>query len=129
MAFNSGKKSWEENTVQSSVEPASRSYLGKTIKIDGEITCEEILTIEGEVRGNIKVGNTLTIGKDGYVQGEIDAKEVKIIGKAEGNIVASDKLEITSQGYFSGSIKSDKLVIEEGAIFKGKANLDVDDKK
>lgn len=127
MALNPGKRN--EFDEYGSAEPDGKSYLGKTIKIKGEISCDEFLVIEGEVKGNIKVNNTLTIGRDGYVKGEIDAKEVKIVGKAEGSIAASDRLEISSQGNFSGSIRSDKLVIEEGAVFKGKANLDDEPKK
>ncbi len=130
MAFNPGKKNdRSEIDEYRPEEPGTQSFLGQTIKIKGEITCDEFLIIEGEVKGNIKINNTLTIGRDGYVKGEIDAKEVKIIGKAEGNITATDKLEISSQGHFSGTIKSDKLVIEEGAVFKGKANLDEEPRK
>lgn len=127
MALNPGKRN--EFDEYGSAEPDDKSHLGKTIKIKGEISCDEFLLIEGEVKGNIKVNNTLTIGRNGYVKGEIDAKEVKIVGKAEGSIAASERLEISSEGNFSGSIKSDKLVIEEGAVFKGKANLDDEPKK
>ena len=100
------------------------SYLGKSMRIKGKITSDEYLTVEGQVEGNINISKTLTIGKNGYVNGKIDAEVVKIDGKAEGNIIAASKLEITSHGTFQGTIKSDKLVIEEGAIFKGKVNAE-----
>lgn len=130
MAFNPGKNNIKDDYGDySSLDTSAQSYLGKTIKVDGEITCDEFLTVEGNVTGNVKVSKTLTIGENGYVKGEIEAKDVKIIGKAEGNINASGKLEISAKGNFKGSIKSDKLVIEEGAIFKGKANMDGSKKK
>lgn len=100
------------------------SYLGKTMKIKGKITSDEYLTVEGEIEGNVDISKTLTIGKDGYVNGMINADVVKIDGKAEGNITASRKLEISSAGTFQGTLKSDKLVIEEGAVFKGKVNTE-----
>ena len=130
MAFNPGKNNLNDDYDDyGSADSSAHSYLGKTIKIDGEITCDEFLTVEGDVKGNIKVSKTLTIGESGHVKGEIEAKDVKIIGKAEGNIEASGRLEISSKGNFQGSIKSDKLVIEEGAVFKGKANMDRSKKK
>ena len=130
MAFNPGKKdSTDDFGEYGSAETSAQSYLGKTITIDGEISCDEFLTVEGNVKGNVKVSKTLTIGENGFVKGEIEAKDVKIVGKAEGNINASGRLEICPQGNFKGSIKSDKLVIAEGAVFKGKANMDGPKKK
>ena len=125
MAFNPSKKEtrvdYNEYTSQ---ETATHSYLGKTLKIKGEITSDEFLTVEGEVKGNINISKTLTIGKSGYVDGEITAEKVKIEGRAKGKVTASDKLEISSNGNFQGNIKSDKLVIEEGAVFQGNANME-----
>ena len=127
MAFSASKKEtsgdYDEYTPSTSV-PISHSYLGKTLKIKGQITTDEFLTVEGEVKGNIKTSKTLTIGKGGYVDGKITAKKVKVEGRAKGSITASDKLEISSSGNFQGNLKSDKLVIEEGALFQGNANMD-----
>ena len=123
MAFGSDRKDGSTEYGGSfSTETPSRSYLGKTLKIKGEISSDEYLTVEGEVKGNINITKTLTIGKDGYVDGEITAEVVKIDGKARGNITASNKLEISSNGQFVGNLKSEKLVIEEGAVFQGNAN-------
>ncbi len=127
MAFNVSKKhpnSESESDRYGSAEPASKSYLGKTLEIKGEITSDEILTVEGKIIGNINISKTLNIGKNGFVDGEIKAEIVKIEGRAEGDIQASTKLHISSKGVFSGTIKSDKLVIEEGAVFQGKANME-----
>ena len=126
MAFVSGKKDIQANDSESTVpaETSSHSYLGKTLKVKGEITSDEYLTVEGEVKGNINISRTLIIGKNGYVNGEITAEVVKIDGKAEGNITASKKLEISANGHFLGNIKSEKLVIAEGAVFQGKANME-----
>ena len=124
MAFGSDKNVGIGSSGGSTSPGASSSYLGKTLKIKGEISSDEYLTIEGEVTGNINITKTLVIGKDGYVDGEITAEVVKIDGKAKGSITASDKLEISSRGNFHGDIKSEKLVIAEGAVFQGNANQD-----
>jgi cytoskeletal protein CcmA (bactofilin family) len=108
----------------SSDSQPTTSYFGKSMQITGEITSDEQLTIEGKVNGNINISKPLKIGKNGMVNGEINAEAVTIDGEVEGNIVTSGKLAISSGGKFSGSMKSDKLVIEEGAVFKGNVNLD-----
>ncbi len=127
MAFNVKKNSRDEisnYTPPSPSNPSPGSYLGKSLQITGEITSDEQLTIEGKIKGNINISKTLTIGKNGYVDGKITAEVVKIDGKAEGDITATEKLEISSNGVFSGNLKSEKLVIAEGAVFQGKANMD-----
>ncbi|UCH94535.1 MAG: polymer-forming cytoskeletal protein [Candidatus Aminicenantes bacterium] len=127
MAFNSYKKDEFVGSGEFVSSGSSMSYLGKTMKIKGKITSDEYLTVEGQVEGNINISKTLTIGKEGYVNGQINAEEVKIDGKVEGKITAANKLEITSSGTFQGAIQADKLVIEEGAVFQGKINLDEDE--
>lgn len=128
MAFTSNKKpetgNYETLTTQ---EQASRSFFAKTMRVEGEITSDEDITIEGKVKGKLNVSKTVTIGKDGYVNGDITASVVRINGEAEGKINASEKLEIFSNGKYTGAIKSDKLVVSEGA--KLKAFINVDEKK
>jgi cytoskeletal protein CcmA (bactofilin family) len=125
MSFNASQKNTPVNAgSHASIDAPSRSYLGVTMVINGKITSDEFLTVDGKVKGNINISKTLTIGKSGYVEGEIKAEEVRIEGKVEGSIDASNKLKITSHGNFSGNVKSEKLVIEEGAVFKGKINID-----
>ena len=124
MAFNSYKKDEYPGLGGFSSSRSSMSYLGKSMKIKGKISSDEYLTVEGQVEGNIEISKTLTIGKNGYVNGTINADIVKLDGKAEGNITAATKLEIASTGTFQGTIKSDKLVIEDGATFKGKVNVE-----
>ncbi len=103
-------------------EPASDSYIGKTMKVEGELSSDENLTIEGKVKGTVKVTKTLTIGRYGEVFADIDAAVVRIIGKATGNIRASEKVIIQSEGSCSGNIWSEKLVVAEGAILSGFIN-------
>ncbi|MGE5344302.1 MAG: bactofilin family protein [Candidatus Omnitrophota bacterium] len=108
----------------SAIESPSRSFLGKSMTINGKITSGEQLTIDGKIKGNINITNSLNIGKNGYIKGEINAEGIRVDGKVEGNITASDHVRISSTGHCSGSVKSEKLAIEEGAVFKGKINVD-----
>lgn len=129
MAFRPGKKGEKKDRefttfmpVEVIEEKSSGSFIGKTMKIKGELISDEDLTIEGQVKGSIAVSKTLTIGRYGNVKADINASVVKIIGSARGNIVASDKVAILSDGRYNGNIQSEKLVVAEGAILIGDIN-------
>ena len=110
-------------------EASPLSFIGETMEIEGDITSDEDITIQGKVKGNILVSKTLTIGKSGKVKADIKASIVRIIGEARGNIIASDKVEILSQGRYTGNIQSQKLVVSDGAILNGNINQDHKTKK
>ena len=99
------------------------------MEIEGDITSDEDINIQGKVKGKISVSKTLTIGKSGKVKADIKASIVRIIGEAKGNIIASDKVEILSLGRFTGNIQSQKLVVADGAILNGNINQDTKTKK
>lgn len=98
---------------------------GKSIKIHGDLTGQEDLTIDGEVEGRVYLkDHNLTIGSSGKIQGEIFAKNVMIQGEVRGNVVAYGKLEISPSGFLQGDIVAPKVSIAEGARFKGSVDMD-----
>lgn len=99
------------------------SYLGKTVKIKGNITSDESVGIEGRVNGNIKSADTITIGKSGNVSGKIEADIINIMGKAKGDIISRKKVRIQSGAKFDGNINTDNVIIEEGGLFNGNMNM------
>jgi len=117
MAFSSSNY----NDNQPSI---SRSFFGKTMRIEGVISSEEDLTIEGTVTGELKVSKTLTIGNNGHINGKISAAVVRISGGAEGELIANQKLEIASSGKYNGHITADTIMVAEGAILKGTINCE-----
>jgi len=101
----------------------SKSIIGKTLTIDGEIKSDEDVFVQGRLNGQVNISKALIVGKDGFVNAEIKARTVKIYGKVEGNIDASYKVEIVPEGKLFGDIKAPKFVIEEGAIFRGNVSM------
>ncbi len=128
----SGKKSnSSENSIESFYNPSNlsseKTIIGKTLIIDGEVKSDEDVIIEGKVNGKVEVGKTLTIGKHGHVNAEIKARIVRIVGKVEGNVEAGYKVEIVPNGHLTGNIKAPKIVIAEGAIFKGNVDMKINE--
>src|SRR3974390_1034033 len=112
---------------QSTPRPASpaintqeQATLGKSLIIKGEVTGSESLYIDGRVEGSINLpGNRVTVGRNGVVSANINAREIVILGKVRGNMTASDRFDIRSEGSPTGDIIAQRISIEEGAYFKG----------
>ena len=97
-----------------------QASIGKAVKIDGQIYSKEDLYVDGDVEGTIELQeHRLTIGPNGKVHSNIKAREVVILGNVQGNVEASDKLEVRKDARVVGDIKSARIVIEDGAYFKG----------
>ena len=106
------------------IQRTPRGSVGKSICIRGELTGNEDLTIEGTVEGKIDLmDHNLTIGSSGRIKAEIGAKKVMIEGEVKGNIVASDKVEVASTGRVLGDIQAPRVVLADGAHFKGMVNM------
>ncbi len=99
------------------------TILGAGTKIKGDIYTKGSLRIEGKVVGKVKAEGDLFVGEEGEVETEIEARNVVIAGKVKSNVKAYQKLEILPQGELNGDIKTDKLKIEEGAVFIGTSKI------
>src|SRR6185436_19362680 len=99
--------------------------IGQSIHIKGELTGNEDLTIEGKVDGKIFLkDHNLTIGANGKIAAEIQAKTVMVVGEVVGNITADDKVEVAASGTMRGDISAPRVVLADGAKFKGSIDMD-----
>ena len=99
--------------------------IGQSIHIKGELTGNEDLTIEGKVEGKVFLkDHNLTIGANGKITAEIQAKTVMIVGEVAGNITADDKVEVAATGTVRGDIQAPRVVLADGAKFKGSIDMD-----
>ncbi|HUC44042.1 MAG TPA: polymer-forming cytoskeletal protein [Candidatus Sulfotelmatobacter sp.] len=99
--------------------------IGQSIHIKGELTGNEDLTIEGKVEGKVLLkDHNLTIGANGKITAEIQAKTVMVVGEVVGNITADDKVEVAATGSLRGDIVAPRVVLADGAKFKGSIDMD-----
>ena len=97
-----------------------QATIGKSLVIKGEVTGSESLYIDGRVEGSINLpGNRVTIGRNGVVNANINAREIVVTGKVRGNLVASDRVDIRADGSLTGDVIAQRISIEDGAFFKG----------
>src|ERR1700676_4307448 len=96
------------------------SYLGTGLKIKGEITGNEDLRLDSKVEGLVSIGGfRLTLGPSAHLKANIVAREAVISGEVTGDISACDRIEIMKSASIVGDLSTGKIMIEEGAYFKG----------
>ena len=97
-----------------------QATIGKSLIIKGEVTGSESLYIDGRVEGSINLpGNRVTVGRNGIVAANINAREIVVMGKLKGNLSAQDRVDIRSEGSLTGDVVAQRISIEDGAFFKG----------
>ena len=111
--------------VKTNQEPARGcATIGRAVKVVGEIYSNEDLFIEGYVQGTVEaLDSKLTIGLNGTMQASIMAREVVVEGTVEGNVTAAERIEIRKDAKLVGDIRTARIVVEDGAFFKGSIDL------
>ena len=100
-------------------------YLGAGLRIVGEITGNEDLKLDSQLEGTISLGGfRVTVGPSAHVVGEITAREVVVAGEVTGNINARDRLEIKKGSSVVGDLSTARILLEDGAYFKGAIEID-----
>ncbi len=98
--------------------------IGKSISIHGDVTGDEDLVIEGDVKGKVELpNNQLTLGAGGRIHAEVSAKSVVVIGKVTGNVTGSERVEIQATGVVEGDVHAPRLVVAEGAVLNGTIHM------
>jgi cytoskeletal protein CcmA (bactofilin family) len=98
--------------------------IGKSISIKGDLTGNEDIVIEGTVEGKVDLpNNQLTVGADGTVRAEVNAKAVVVVGKVTGNVQGTERIEIQATGVVDGDVMAPKLIVAEGAVVNGSIKM------
>lgn len=98
--------------------------IGQSIVFKGELTGDEDLEIEGQVDGVVQLANhQLTIGANGRLKAEVNAKSIIVIGQVTGNLSATERIEIQATGVVTGDVKAPRLNVQEGAVLNGSIDM------
>jgi cytoskeletal protein CcmA (bactofilin family) len=119
-------------TPKTEVHPkmADIAHIGKSVVIRGELSGSEDLFLDGEVEGSIDLkGHSLTIGPNGHIRANVHAQEVVIHGRVDGNIRGTDRVELKKSAVLAGDIFTQRIMIEDGAFFKGAVDIQKPDAK
>src|ERR1035438_368201 len=114
-----------DSTYPSSTTSGGTARLGGSLHVKGEITGNEDLHIDGSVEGLVQLEDRkLTVGASAKVTADIIAREVVVYGNVKGNLRARDRIEIKKDGSVVGDLTTARIMIEDGAYFKGSIEID-----
>ena len=109
----------------STTSSGSIARLGASLHVKGEISGNEDLHIDGSVEGRVQLGDRkLTVGAGAKLTGDVVAREVVVYGSVKGNFRARDRIEIKKDGSVVGDLTTARILIEDGAYFKGSIEID-----
>jgi len=98
--------------------------IGKSVLVKGELSGSEDLYLDGEVEGSIELrDHSLIVGPNGRVRANINARDVVVHGKVDGNIHGTERVELKKSAILLGDISTQRIVIEDGAYFKGAIDI------
>jgi len=105
-------------------EPAHRaSVLGATLRFKGELSAQEDLIVQGSVEGSITHTQSLTMGSEGSMKGDIRARIIVVDGKVEGDLYATESVNIRAAAKVRGNVYAPRVAISDGAFFQGRIDM------
>ena len=123
----------EEDLARSS-EPGIHETLGPDMtvvargaRVEGTLVSDESIRIDGQAKGRIAARGDVILSSDSQVEADVQARNVVTGGTLKGNITAGSRAEVAHGGRVEGTIRSQVLVVSEGALFSGRASVDLDE--
>jgi cytoskeletal protein CcmA (bactofilin family) len=104
-------------------EQSLQAHLGKGSRVEGKLTFEGSVKIDGHVEGEIAAQEAVIVGDGAVISAQIHAETVIVKGKLTGDIVARKRVELRAPGRLMGNITTPSLVINEGVVFEGHCSM------
>jgi cytoskeletal protein CcmA (bactofilin family) len=105
---------------------AELNFIGKGTVVEGNVSTESSIRVDGRIKGSLNCKNTLTVGENGEIEGDVKATNAIIGGRIKGKVIVQEKLVLESKSSLHGELKAKKLIIDEGATFDGTSNMGVE---
>lgn len=99
------------------------TFFGPNAVIEGTVTGSDPVFIQGTVKGKIHLQSDLRIGTQARVEATVHARNVTIEGKLNGDVSADDRVELIASATVDGNIRAPKIVVAEGARFRGSVDM------
>src|SRR5215208_3913006 len=102
---------------------SANTVIGESILISGKLSGDEDLTIRGRVEGELSLSHTLIVEPSGIVKANVAVKNAIVSGVVVGNIAATESVELTREGRMVGDIHAPRVIIVDGASFRGRVDM------
>ncbi|MEM1012360.1 MAG: polymer-forming cytoskeletal protein [Planctomycetota bacterium] len=95
------------------------TVLGPDVSIKGELSFEKAVRLQGKFEGEVRTGGLLHVDREASLTGDVKAGNVRVDGTVRGNLSANGRIELKESSDHEGDLTAGKLIVEEGAVFKG----------
>lgn len=99
------------------------TIIGPGAVFDGNLSAPETIRIDGTINGNCVCKQTLILGSEGRIKGNITAQNVMISGRVDGDLIVHEKLEVLSTGKVIGNVTTRSLIVDDGGCFDGRCTM------
>ena len=116
-----------EQAPLSSTRNRDPATIGPSIRINGDLTGDEDVTVQGRVEGTVNLReHVLIVGKDGQLNATVNARVINVEGKVEGDLQGEEQVIVQRSGNVRGNITAPRVTLEDGCKFKGSIDMDVE---
>ena len=102
-----------------------QTIVSPNLTIEGEITSDEQVVVQGTVRGKLSGEQTVVVEQDALVEADVTGSVVVVAGTITGDVTADDRVDLQAGGKLIGDVKTARLTIADGASFKGSVDMDM----
>lgn len=99
------------------------NIIGEGTEIEGKVLVPGSIRIDGKVNGEMTVQEQITVGRSGFIKGELLTKDAIIAGRVEGKVDVKNKIELQKNARVNVDLKCKLLIIEEGVVFDGTCSM------
>lgn len=114
------------STTTRSTSEATDSLIGRGARIRGRIHGDGSLRVEGSVEGDIQLTGDLEIEEGASVTGDVEASSLVVAGQLTGDVTSRGPVTIRATAQFAGDIGGTEVILEEGATFAGRIEVEFD---
>ncbi len=98
--------------------------IGESLRFEGTLSGLEDVVVDGEVKGTIRLPEcSLTVGPTGKINGDVEARNVTVLGHVTGNIVCLELMRLCDTGSIDGDVRGPRVLIEDGAVVRGRIDV------
>ena len=99
------------------------TIVGNEAFFEGTLTTKGSVLVDGQVKGSVFEAKTVSVGKNGKITGDINCEACCVSGIVTGNVTAMESVELLVGGRIDGDIKTKRMLMEEGALFNGRCEM------
>ena len=103
----------------------ANTTIGSSFVIEGEITSEDNIVVQGTVKGKMTTSQPVFVENSATLEADVNAESIEISGSVTGNVSAATRVELKADAKVVGDVQSPRILIADGALFKGNIDMDV----